>query len=51
MKFMGKLLEKMSLPTDPSASWPKNHPSRVLFDSLCRRGGPVRCVHAQSFTL
>ncbi|KAG6609452.1 Elongation factor-type GTP-binding protein [Phytophthora cinnamomi] len=38
-RYMGKLLDTMVLPTDSAASWQKSNPSRVLFDSLCRRGG------------
>jgi dynein assembly factor 5 len=38
-KFLGKLLEQMQLPSDPKKTWKKNDPSRVLFDSLCRRAG------------
>ncbi|KAG7401636.1 HEAT repeat-containing protein 2 [Phytophthora boehmeriae] len=42
VRYMGKLLDTMSLPVDAGTSWQKNNPSRVLFDSLCRRGG-VAC--------
>ncbi|KAI9906206.1 hypothetical protein PsorP6_004289 [Peronosclerospora sorghi] len=41
-RYMGKLLDTMTLPTDVASSWNKNNPSRVLFDSLCRHGGVVR---------
>ncbi|KAG7393600.1 HEAT repeat-containing protein 2 [Phytophthora pseudosyringae] len=40
--YMGKLLVTLTLPTDATSIWQKNDPSRVLFDSLCRRGG-VAC--------
>ncbi|ETI37684.1 hypothetical protein, variant 1 [Phytophthora nicotianae] len=38
-RYMGKLLDTMTLPTDVSGRWQKCDPSRVLFDSICRRGG------------
>ncbi|KAG3121103.1 hypothetical protein PI125_g590 [Phytophthora idaei] len=38
-RYLGKLLDTMTLPTDGSARWQKGNPSRILFDSLCRRGG------------
>ncbi|TMW60589.1 hypothetical protein Poli38472_000631 [Pythium oligandrum] len=37
--FLGRLLQNMNLPADKSASWKKSNPNRVLFDSVCRRGG------------
>ncbi|CAI5745306.1 unnamed protein product [Peronospora destructor] len=42
IRYMGKLLDKMTLPVDAAASWQKSNPTRILFDSLCRRGG-VAC--------
>ncbi|CAI5725813.1 unnamed protein product [Peronospora effusa] len=43
IRYMGKLLDKMTLPVDAAGSWQKSNPTRVLFDSLCRRGG-VACA-------
>ncbi|CAH0489311.1 unnamed protein product [Peronospora farinosa] len=43
IRYMGKLLDKMTLPFDAAVSWQKSNPTRVLFDSLCRRGG-VACA-------
>ncbi|KAF4325053.1 hypothetical protein JM18_000916 [Phytophthora kernoviae] len=39
VRYMGKLLDRMALPVDAGTSWQKSNPNRVLFDSLCRRGG------------
>lgn len=39
MRYLSKILDRMALPTDATSSWKKSDPSRVLFDSLCRRGG------------
>ncbi|CAH0517030.1 unnamed protein product [Peronospora belbahrii] len=39
VRYVGKLLDTMALPTDTGASWQKSNLTRVLFDSLCRRGG------------
>ncbi|KAL7691346.1 putative armadillo-like helical protein [Plasmopara halstedii] len=39
LRYMGKILDTMTLPIDVSEAWQKNNPYRVLFDSLCRRGG------------
>ncbi|TYZ59531.1 hypothetical protein PybrP1_003449 [[Pythium] brassicae (nom. inval.)] len=39
LRYMSSILDKMALPTDAASSWKKSEPSRVLFDSLCRRGG------------
>ncbi|OWZ19534.1 hypothetical protein PHMEG_0006218 [Phytophthora megakarya] len=38
VRYMSKLLDAMTLPSDATTSWEKSNPSRVLFDSLCRRG-------------
>ncbi|KAE9037934.1 hypothetical protein PR003_g6197 [Phytophthora rubi] len=38
-RYTGKLLDTMALPGDAKTSWQKSNPSRILFDSLCRRGG------------
>lgn len=38
-RYTDRLLETMALPTNANASWQKNNSNRVLFDSLCRRGG------------
>ncbi|DBA01279.1 TPA: hypothetical protein N0F65_001784 [Lagenidium giganteum] len=38
-RFLGKILEQMSLPDGSDKTWVKSDPNRVLFDSLCRRGG------------
>uniref|UniRef100_A0AAV1T385 Dynein assembly factor 5, axonemal n=1 Tax=Peronospora matthiolae TaxID=2874970 RepID=A0AAV1T385_9STRA len=40
--YMGRLMDAMALPSTAAASWQKNNPTRLLFDSLCRRGG-VAC--------
>jgi hypothetical protein len=42
LRYLGKILDKMVLLVDAASSWKKNDPSRILFDSLCRRGGAVR---------
>lgn len=39
LRYLSKILDRMALPTDAASSWKKSEPSRVLFDSLCRRGG------------
>uniref|UniRef100_K3W704 TOG domain-containing protein n=1 Tax=Globisporangium ultimum (strain ATCC 200006 / CBS 805.95 / DAOM BR144) TaxID=431595 RepID=K3W704_GLOUD len=39
LRYLGKILDKMVLLVDAASSWKKNDPSRILFDSLCRRGG------------
>lgn len=39
VRYLGKLLDTIALPTDASKIWQKSDPNRVLFDSLCRRGG------------
>lgn len=39
LRYLSKILDRVALPTDAASSWKKSDPSRVLFDSLCRRGG------------
>ncbi|KAF1335701.1 hypothetical protein FI667_g1163, partial [Globisporangium splendens] len=39
LRYLGRILDSMVLPVDAASSWKKNDPSRILFDSLCRRGG------------
>lgn len=41
-RYLRRILDTMALPADAASAWKKSDPSRILFDSLCRRSGAVR---------